>query len=80
MTSSMISYYTHNETGPKNNMIYRAYRYPYSYVPQEPTPQEVVIPKIDNITYRVPNAGALSVHLRYHFTVQVSRRERSASS
>lgn len=50
-------YYTHNETGPKNNMIYRAYRYPYSYVPQEPTPQEVVIPKIDNITYRVPNAG-----------------------
>lgn len=52
-------YYTHNETGPKNNMIYRAYRYPYSYVPQEPTPKEIAIPRIDNTTFRMPNAGAL---------------------
>ena len=51
-------YYTHNEKGPKNNMIYRAYRYPYSYVPQEPKPVEVEIKPIDNITYRVPGAGA----------------------
>ena len=51
-------YYTHNEKGPKNNMIYRAYRYPYSYVPQEPTPVEVEIKPIDNVTYRVPGAGA----------------------
>lgn len=52
-------YYTHNETGPKNNMIYRGYRYPYSYVPQEPTPTEIAIPRIDNTTFRMPNAGAL---------------------
>ncbi|WP_233512034.1 thioredoxin family protein [Absiella sp. AM54-8XD] len=51
-------YYTHNETGPKNNMIYRAYRYPYDYVPQEPKPTEVAIERIDNTTYRVPGAGA----------------------
>ena len=51
-------YYTHNETGPKNNMIYRGYRYPYSYVPQEPTPEEIAIPRIDNTTFRMPNAGA----------------------
>ena len=50
-------YYTHNETGPKTNMIYRAYRYPYEYVPQEPKPDEVAIPPIDNTTYRVPGAG-----------------------
>lgn len=51
-------YYTHNEKGPRNNMIYRAYRYPYSYVPQEPVPVEVPIERIDNVTYRVPGAGA----------------------
>ena len=51
-------YYTHNEKGPRNNMIYRAYRYPYSYVPQEPVPAEVPIERIDNVTYRVPGAGA----------------------
>ena len=51
-------YYSHNEKGSKNNMIYRAYRYPYSYVPQEPVPQEARIPRIDNSTYRVPGAGA----------------------
>lgn len=50
-------YYTHNETGPKNNMIYRAYRYPYDYVPQEPKPVEVAIEPVDNTTYRLPNAG-----------------------
>ena len=38
--------------------IYRAYRYPYSYVPQEPVPVEVPIERIDNVTYRVPGAGA----------------------
>ena len=39
-------------------MIYRGYRYPYSYVPQEPTPEEIAIPRIDNTTFRMPNAGA----------------------
>ena len=33
-------------------------RYPYSYVPQEPVPAEVPIERIDNVTYRVPGAGA----------------------
>ena len=51
-------YYSHNTKGPKSNMIYRAYRYPYSYVPMEPEPQEIPIPRIDNSTYRVPGAGA----------------------
>ncbi|EDS72617.1 thioredoxin [Anaerofustis stercorihominis DSM 17244] len=40
-------------------MIYRAYRYPYEYVPQEPRPKEVEIKPIDNTTYRVPGAGKL---------------------
>ena len=51
-------YYTHNEKGPKNNMIYRAYRYPYSYVPQEPVPVETPVARLDNVTFRVPGAGA----------------------
>ncbi|MCI6467778.1 MAG: aryl-sulfate sulfotransferase [Faecalicatena sp.] len=51
-------YYSHNEKGPKSNMIYRAYRYPYSYVPQEPEPTQIPIARIDNTTYRVPGAGA----------------------
>lgn len=51
-------YYSHNEKGPKSNMIYRAYRYPYSYVPMEPLPREVPVPRIDNRIYRVPGAGA----------------------
>lgn len=51
-------YYSKNETGPRNNMIYRAYRYPYDYVPQEPVPEEVPIPRMDNVAFRVPGAGA----------------------
>ena len=39
-------------------MIYRLYRYPYSYVPQEPAPKEIPIPPINNIEFRVPNAGS----------------------
>ncbi|MCQ4670316.1 aryl-sulfate sulfotransferase [Lactonifactor longoviformis] len=52
-------YYSHNEKGPKNNMIYRAYRYPYDYVPQEPRPAEIPIVPVDNTAFRVPGAGAL---------------------
>lgn len=52
-------YYSHGEQSPKSNMIYRAYRYPYSYVPQEPLPQEVPIPRMDNTTFRLPGAGPL---------------------
>ena len=52
-------YYCHNETGPRENMIYRAYRYPYGYVPQEAAPEEVPIPRLDNVTFRVPGAAGL---------------------
>lgn len=40
-----------------NNRIYRAYRYPYDYIPQEPTPVEVAIPHLDKVTYRVPGSA-----------------------
>ena len=40
-----------------NNMIYRGYRYPYSWVPQEEVPEEIAIEPLDITTYRLPNAG-----------------------
>ena len=40
-----------------NNMIYRAYRYPYDWVPQEEKPIEIEIKPIDIKTYRLENAG-----------------------
>lgn len=39
------------------NMIYRAYRYPYDYVPQVEKPKEVAIERIDNTTFRMPGAA-----------------------
>ncbi len=50
-------YYVDGETTGRNNMIYRGYRYPYSWVPQEETPVEVPIEEVDVITWRLPNAG-----------------------
>ncbi|MEL7567216.1 MAG: aryl-sulfate sulfotransferase [Dehalobacterium sp.] len=38
------------------NMIYRAYRYPYEYVPQLEKPEEKAIPRIDINDFRMPNA------------------------
>ena len=38
------------------NMIYRAYRYPYDYVPQVEKPEEVAIEPIDNNDFRLPGA------------------------
>ena len=38
-------------------MIYRAYRYPYDYVPQVEKPTEVPVEKINNMTFRVPGAA-----------------------
>lgn len=40
----------------ETNMVYRAYRYPYDYVPQVEPPQEVAIKRIDNNDYRLPGA------------------------
>ena len=44
------------EKGIKTNMVYRAYRYPYDYVPQAEAPKEVAIAPIDNVDYRLPGA------------------------
>ena len=40
------------------NMIYRAYRAPYEWVPQLDPPKETPIPALDVKTYRVPGAAA----------------------
>ena len=38
------------------NMVYRAYRYPYNFVPQLEKPEERMIKSIDNEDYRLPGA------------------------
>lgn len=38
-------------------MIYRAYRYPYDYVPQLEKPVEVPVEVVDNYSFRVPGAA-----------------------
>lgn len=37
--------------------IYRAYRYPYDYVPQLEKPVEIPVERLDNMTFRVPGAA-----------------------
>jgi hypothetical protein len=44
------------------NMVYRAYRVPYEWVPQAPRPLELPIPRIDVTTFRMPGAAAAGVH------------------
>jgi hypothetical protein len=41
----------------KINMVYRAYRVPYYYVPQLDTPKEVPIEPIDVKVFRIPGAA-----------------------
>ncbi len=41
------------------NLVYRAYRYPYSWVPQLPLPVESPIIPLDKTTFRVPGAAPL---------------------
>ncbi len=41
----------------KMNLVYRAYRYPYDYIPQEEKPAQTPIEPIDVTSFRVPNAG-----------------------
>jgi hypothetical protein len=41
-----------------SDFIYRAYRYPYSYVPQIPQPVETPIERLDIKKFRVPGAAA----------------------
>lgn len=52
-------YSTGGEKKLTNNMIYRGYRYPYNWVPQEEIPVEIPIIPIDVTNYRLPNAGKL---------------------
>jgi len=39
------------------NMVYRAYRYPYDYVPQADPPEEAAIAPVDVTAFRMPNAS-----------------------
>ena len=41
------------------NMIYRAYRCPYDWVPQVSRPEELPVDKVDNLTFRLPNAAPM---------------------
>ena len=41
----------------KMNMVYRAYRVPYEWVPQAVKPQETPVKRIDVTTFRVPGAA-----------------------
>ena len=43
--------------GLRLNMVYRAYRVPYNWVPQAKKPEETPIHKIEVTTWRVPGAG-----------------------
>jgi hypothetical protein len=38
-------------------MFYRAYRYPYEYVPQLEKPVETPVERVDNMTFRMPGAA-----------------------
>jgi hypothetical protein len=40
----------------RTNMIYRAYRVPYDWVPQVKRPEERAVPRLDNSKFRVPGA------------------------
>ena len=41
------------------NIVYRAYRVPYEWVPQVDKPEEKSIARLDKTTFRVPGAGEL---------------------
>jgi hypothetical protein len=41
-----------------NNMVYRAYRVPYEWIPQLDRPSETSIEKLDITTFRVPGAAS----------------------
>ncbi len=40
----------------KMNMVYRAYRFPYEWIPQVALPEEIPIKPVDITSFRVPNA------------------------
>lgn len=53
-----VNPYYGNVLGPAAmNMIYRAYRVPYEWIPQLDLPEEINIEKLDVTTFRVPGAA-----------------------
>jgi len=40
-------------------MVYRAYRAPYAWVPQLPSPRQTAIARLDKTVFRVPGAAPL---------------------
>ncbi|NDL68446.1 aryl-sulfate sulfotransferase [Anaerotalea alkaliphila] len=40
------------------NMVYRAYKVPYHWIPQLETPEEIPVEPLDVTTFRVPNAAS----------------------
>jgi len=44
------------------NLVYRAYRAPYAWVPQLEVPPETAIARLDVTTFRVPGAAAIGRH------------------
>ena len=55
----------------KMNMVYRAYRVPYGWVPQIDPPMETTIAPIDVTTFRVPGAapGGTEAEVRVEGTI-----------
>jgi hypothetical protein len=43
--------------GSTLNMVYRAYRVPYDWVPQAAKPEEIAVDRIDSTVLRVPGAS-----------------------
>ena len=57
---------------PGMNIVYRAYRYPYDWVPQLETPVETSIEKVDISTFRVPGASPLGA--KNEVTIKSSKK------
>lgn len=51
------------------NMVYRAYRVPYEWVPQLDKPEEIDIERLDIKKFRVPNSGALGPKRQVEVTI-----------
>jgi hypothetical protein len=58
------------------NMVYRAYRVPYAWVPQVTRPEEIAIKRVDNSRFRVP--GSPRSKARRTTSLKI-RRRRTAS-
>jgi len=57
--------------GDKLDIVYRAYRYSYDYVPQVEPPKEIPVERVDNLDFRMP--GAKSKEFRRFVHVEGTR-------